>query len=630
MEAARILLDALRTRRPPSKALTVLSLVLCFAISVCPAASCDARSATVPLFSQVASQQASADVQPATIGDLVRQLASASQGRRSTAYDSLKREISQAIEDVQLRDAKPSTVSNLIGAIVAAVGPEPKGRSGVLNLLLEYSSSGYVEIASEPCRALIVASVDDGDRNINVPAKRLLFEFPVADLVARIPTIAQVLRDDPDSDLRLSAISALFRTVRPLEHNPEVVAEVVPVVTLALIDKDSRVRQEATWHMRFQRSALTKPVVSSLESDLRDRDASVQLAAANALCGVGYEDQVQDAIPTVVAMLSGTTEQSHTACSILRAAYRIAGEAVPGIRAALANANPQKDLERYADVLDSFAVVGGLEGAKPRLLALLEGDSHQKYAAINILFRYQSADWAAPGVFAALDKASAEHNIPTSQAAMRWLAIAGKGEELMPRLLSWLDGDRDRKMLSLSTLGGLGSIAGPSVPKVVSILHEANNSADLDLLYATISCLGNLGRVAEAAVPNLVELCAEDRFGYNEARVVLPNMGPQAVVALPTLAGMLVGGDKIIAGSAKGEWSKRDAENMRSAYLTAIVRVASTVRNHASANLDPALKALAEESCKKALAVLKPQRTENRMVGSARENIASLAEFIGG
>jgi HEAT repeat protein len=341
------------------------------------------------------------------------------------------------------------------------------------------------------------------------------------------------------------------------------------------------------------------------------KDPDLRSISAAAIGNIGSDAKA--AIPALVASLR---EQWYGAAYALR---RIGSgkAAVPALISALQD--PNSENPKVIEAITAIGYIGKDAGeAVTALIAVLKfKDGLNQYYAAVALRKIGAA--SVPALIATLKDLNpttvstlgeigtdAATSVPeltamlkNSNKTVRIAVITALGKIKLgatPALISVLqDPDPEIRSEAISTLGKVGLAAKAAIPKLISILQDKNQNANI--LASTADTLGKMGTAAKAAVPTLIASTQDPnknvRFNSISA---LGDIGSAASSSVPTLIDLL-------KQSSTQLPAIRSLGNIGEAAKAAIPALASVAQRKSNGNRYYSVKALGKIG-KKAIPVL--------------------------
>jgi HEAT repeat protein len=320
--------------------------------------------------------------------------------------------------------------------------------------------------------------------------------------------------------------------------------EVVPGLTRALKDSDSRVRAEAAEDLG-QIGPDARDAVPHLREALNDPDAHVRVFAVEALARIDPESTVE--VPVLVnALVSKDKALRNAAVGALAELGQRCQSAIPHLTATLSQ-DEQGDIRSAAAfALGEVGPTATRPGSRPQevVLALARAMQHDanedvSFWAAKVLRKFgPDARPALPFLREALKGKQWRQSDVASIAAD---VLARLGPVAVPVFDEALqDEECGLRSCLVEYLGEMGAMAEPVVPTLMGLLKEE----DPALRQAAASALLQIDRrlAIRAVVPVLGELKGEESGRAERALLDLGALGPEAKAAVPALVKVLTGG----------------------------------------------------------------------------------------
>jgi HEAT repeat protein len=302
----------------------------------------------------------------------------------------------------------------------------------------------------------------------------------------------------------------------------------VPDLLKVIKDSEASVRQQATRSLGRIGADSKETVFPSLQEALKDKDANVRVAAAEAIAA--SETLASSDVPLLLEMLKhkDMEAQAHGARGLGRLA-RHAKAAVPALREAFKS--PDRGVRRAAlealarcsteaaDVIPTFVEAlqdANLSVRKDALQELAKFGPAAKAAVpdLAIALSHENKD-IRKGAAVALAKIG-----PDAQGAVKALTERLREEE-----------DRNIRLEVLATFGALGPAAKAAVPDLIQFLYD-NRDKEVHNKAAFA-----LGRIGKDGLKQLKLALSSDNFYVRVgAALALGQMGPEAKSASKLLA----------------------------------------------------------------------------------------------
>jgi HEAT repeat protein len=333
----------------------------------------------------------------------------------------------------------------------------------------------------------------DNDLGVKIRAAYALGNSPFGSLapVDDVWSIVQAAAKDADPEHRQLAIGPL------LFADPRATDKAVALLVAALSDKYATLRISA---IDILGAIKAKTAIPRLTELLRDEDAVVRAAAADALAKMGAE-----AAAAVPALIQALADEE----------VRVRLAAV----AALGNVDPSP---KTVTVL---------------LNALVEDNSRVRRLCVVTLSRAARRDKETlAAVVAALQDADPAVRVEAIE-AVRQAGVEGKpAVAALARIVQ--TGGEDEAKFAAFALGNLAAEAAAAVPALTAVVKSRTREAELRGLAA--QALGDIGPAAAPAVPALTEaLKDKEEYVRRLSALALGGIGAAAKEAVPQLQSLL-------------------------------------------------------------------------------------------
>ncbi len=411
----------------------------------------------------------------------------------------------------------------------------------------------------------VIEYLDSEIRSIQFNAILILGELAQKS-VNGIPKLINCLTSE-DWSIAREAVRSLGKIGPPANES-------VPKLTGLLTNKEDSIRKETALALGNIQN-LSVNAITGLTNALKDKNEEVRAESAKALGKMGPEGY--EVVPKLIKSLKDISWLVRTtAAQSISQIGKVTPKAIPTLMSALED----KDWRVRFRVINTLAQIGGEEIVSNLLKYLNHDKSQVRKEAVDALGELKKSDpeileslypllkdgnEAVRGKTADTLRSIGKNTIPTLiksyddnlkfpidwvlywvltfLAVPYWLMFGGIYILIFPILISLIltlrriilhfMANQNKKIMIISSIGGMGSDAIEAVPFIIDLLKKRTNAKIRAEIART---LGKIGSNSEIAVLALQDALNDSKsIVRREAALALGKIGPLATTAVPTL-----------------------------------------------------------------------------------------------